>query len=302
MGAIPKAIARAVLQVLRRPHHLLVFLLVNLVTAGVLILPLQHVLSESLDRSLYGDEMAQGVSWRAFDTILRTHPSLGSPDGLEEPEGLASLTGLPFQALAAGVVMFWLHALLHCGYLSTLGSGMGGRRRGLLGGTGRFAVPGTGLTVVAAAGYGAVIWLGYDLGGRLLEPLLDSLDREWLALGLLWGRLGLVLLGLLLVKLWFDLAKTSLVRRDTWNVLAATLDGAREILRRGLPYAVAYLLVGVASVLVIALWWWLPGRWAAYSTLGLVLLFLLQQVFLAARIGIRLVHLGTTRNLFVQDR
>lgn len=301
MGAIPKAIARAVAQVLRRPHHVLVFLLANLVTAGILILPLQHVLSESLDRSLYGDEMAQGVSWRAFDTILRTHPTLGSPDGLEMPESLSGLTGLPYQALAAGVVMFWLQALLHCGYLSTLGSGLGGRRRGLLGGTGRFAVPGTGLTALAAAGYGAVLWVGFRWGDRLLEPVVSSLDREWLALGVWWGRLGLVLLGLLLVKLWFDLAKTSLVNRDTWNVLTAAFDGVRELIRRGLRYVVAYLLVGVASVVVIALWWWLPGQWAAYSTLGLVLLFLFQQTFLAMRIGIRLVHLGTTRNLMVRS-
>ncbi len=300
MVAIPTAIARATAQVLKRPHHLLVFLLVNLVTAGVLILPLQHVLSDELDPSLYGNEMARGVSWRAFDTILRTHPTLGSPDGLEMPD-LSRLTGLPAQALAAGVVMFWLHALLHCGYLSTLGSGVAGRRS-LLGGTGRFAVPGTALTALAAAGYGVVLWLGYGLGSRLLEPVLDSLDREWVALGIEWGRLALVLLGLLLVKLWFDLTKTSLVRRDTWNVLTATFDGSRELLGRPFTYVAAYALVGLASLILIPLWWWLPGRWAAYSTLGLVILFLLQQAFLAVRIAVRLVHLGTTRNLFVRER
>jgi hypothetical protein len=293
--SVPAAVGRAFGQVLERPQHLLAFLLLNFVVAVVLVAPVQEVLSERLDHSLYGDRMATGVSWRALDTILRGRPDLLGRDGLGLPN---EPTGVFGQTLLAGALLFWLHTVLHCGYLATLGPRAAGSRGSLFQGAARHAFGGSLLALLAAALYGLVLALVLGLGGKGVEGLVASTDRESVALGLGWLLVAVALAGLVVVKVWSDLAKSSLVRRDTKNFLLAALDGGRLLLRGGGRYVVAYLAIGVVSLVVIALWWSIPGQLSPASTTGLLALALFQQLFVAARIGLRLAHLGATWNLY----
>ena len=311
---IPSALVRAAGQVLARPRQLAVFWLLNLVVAAVSTVPLAAVLSHHLDRNLHGEVLVRGPSWSWLDTVDRRHPEvLGGLSGVEAlfgPEGvgldeLSRLSGVPLAVVAAGLVVFWLNGLLHLGWLSTLAGGRGGARGGLLSSTARFALPGTALSLGALAAYVAVYALVYVGGGRAMEPLSRAPENEWIALGLLWLRLAVTLLALLGVKLAFDLAKAWLVQRDRGNVLRAALAGTAELWRDGVRYAAAYLLVGAFATLVVALWWWLPDLGAVTGGLprsrpGLLLVFLLHQVFLVARIALRLWHLGVTWNLYVR--
>jgi hypothetical protein len=287
---------------------------VNLVVAAVLTVPLAAVLSRHLDHNLYGEAMVRGPSWSWFDTVDRRHPeilgNLSAVEALFGPEGvgleeLSGLAGVPLAVVAAGLVVLWLDSLLHLGWLSTLAGGRGGARGGLLSSAARFALPGTVLTAGAVGAYVAVYALVYVGGGELLEPLSRAPETEWVALGLLWCRLALTLLALLGVKLAFDLGKCWLVQRDRGDPLRAALAGVAELWRGGVRYAVAYLAVGAIAALVIALWWWLPDLGAITgglprSWLGLTAVFVLHQLFLVARIALRLWHLGTTWNLYVR--
>lgn len=311
---IPSALVRAAGQVLARPRQLVAFWLVNLVTAAVLTVPLAAVASHHLDWNLHGDALARGPSWSWLDTVDRRHPEvlgdLSAVEALFGPEGvgveeLGRLSGVPLAVLAAGLVVFWLNGLLHLGWLSTLAGGRGSARGGLLSSAARFALPGTALSLAALVAYVAVYALVYVGGGRAMEPLSRAPENEWVALGLLWLRLAVTLLALLGVKLAFDLAKAWLVQRDRADVLRAALGGVRELWHDGVRYAVAYLLVGAVAALVVALWWWLPDLGAITGGLpqswpGLVAVFLLHQVFLVARIALRLWHLGVTWTLYVR--
>lgn len=312
--ALARTLPRAAGQVLARPRQLLAFWLLNLVIAAVLTVPLAGVLSETLDTNLYGEEMAEGPSWRWFDTVDRTRPEvlgdLSAVEALFGAEGLGleelgKLSGVPLALLAAGLVVFWLNTLLHLGWLSTLAGGRGDARGGLLACAGRFAIPGSLLALGSLAAYAGVYALVFRGGGRLLEPLSAGTENEWVALALLWTRLALTLLALLGVKLTSDLAKSWMVQRDSRNLLRAVPAALGVLGRHGLRYVLGYLLVGAVALGAVALWWSLPDLGAVtgglpQTWLGLLLVFLLHQVFLVLRIALRLWHLGVTWGLYVR--
>jgi hypothetical protein len=285
--------------------------------------PIAAVLSAELDHNLYGESMARGASWRWFDTVDRKHPvllgDLAAWHGLLGEEGvkardLAKLSGVPLAIALGGLGLYWLNALLHTGYLAALAARgraepgaaplAPGTAGAMLAGAARFAVPATVVAVLAAAGYAAayaVLYLGL---GRLLEDVGPASRREWVSLGLTWTRLALTLGGLLAVKLWSDLAKAALAERGAARPLAA-LPGALAaaagaLLRRGPAYAIAYLALGLGTPLLAALFW-LVTRPLEPATLWplLVALALAHQLFLGARIALRLAHLAATRRLLI---
>lgn len=312
---------------LARPGAVAALLVLNLLAAAVLTAPLASVLASDLDRNLYGDAMADGASWRWFDTADRRHPALlgdlsavdalfdDQQDGVGAAE-LKRLSGVPLAVALAGLALYWLNALLHTGWLAALSAqaegpslapGLGsplapGSGAAMLAGAARFALPATVVAALAAAGYAAAYALCYSALGRLLADVGTASQREWVSLGLTWLRLALTLASFLGVKLWSDLAKAALAGRGAARPLAA-LPGALaaaagELLRRGPRYAVVYLAIGLGTPLLAALWWLLAlplGPATAWP--ALVAGVLAQQLFLGARITLRLAHLAATRRL-----
>jgi hypothetical protein len=322
------AIAGGLRDVVARPGAVLALLAANLLIAIALAAPLAALLASDLDHNLYGDAMAEGASWRWFDTVDRRHPAvlgdLSAWNALFGEEGvrlddLAKLSGVPLAVALAGLAVYWLNALLHAGWLAALGSGAAGPAgagpvgpapaRGAaaatFAGAARFALPATLIALLAAAFYAGAYALLYVGLGALLDGAGEASQREWVSLGLMWMRLALVLVAFLGIKLWSDLAKAALVERaaSRGNGLAALpgalLAAAAQLLRRGPVYATAYLAIGLGTPLLAALWWvvTLPLEPATLWPL-LVVLVLAQQLFLAFRIALRLAHLAATRRLF----
>lgn len=329
-GHRPSAIAAAaggLRDALGRPGAVLALLALNLVAALALAAPVAGVLSAELDRNLYGETMAGGASWRWFDTVDREHPvllgDLAAWNALFSEEGLtlgdlAKLSGLPLALAVAGLGLYWLNALLHTGWLAALsrqdqrfddgGSPLApGTAGSMLAGAARYAVPATVIALAAAAGYAGAYALAYVGLGRLLDGVGEAAQREWVSLGLTWLRLVLTLGALVAVKLWSDLAKALLVERGAGRPLAA-LPGALvaalgELLRRAPAYVTAYLALALGTALLAALWRLLSVLLEP-ATLWplLVVLVLAQQLFLGARICLRLAHLAATRRLLVAGR
>jgi hypothetical protein len=305
----PAAAAKsAALDVLVRPHLVAALLAVNLVAAWVLAAPLRGVLAGELDENLYGDVMAEGSSWRWFDTVDRKHgESLGNLDAwtaLLSDEGagwkdLRRLSGPPLAVVLAGLALFAAGSFLQCGFLAQL---YPDRRRSFLAASAHFAPPALALAFFAALSYAAAYWLFYRQTGKWLGNLRAGAPSEWAALAMTWGRLALTAAAVLLVKVVFDLSRVVLVDRGNWNWPWAFLVACRELARRGGRYAGLYLLLGAFTPLLAALWWIGPGRLAPQGWAGIAFLFLLQQVFLGTRIALRLAHLAAARALYLDAR
>lgn len=299
----------AVVQTAARPHLILALLTVNLLTAWMLVAPLRGLLGAELDSNLYGETMRTGVSWRWFDTVTREHPeavggysaftALVSDEGVRWKD-LRDLSGTAAGVALAGLFLFWLNGVLHCAFLDSLQQGR--TAAGFGAAAARFAPPLSALAGFALLSYALVYALLYVETGRWLADLRADVDSEWLAMGMTWARLALTLVALLAIKVFYDLAKVVLVERGTWNWPWAALLALKEFLHRGGRYLVLYLLLGLGTPLLAAAWWLTGGRLVASGWLLLVLLFVLQQLFLAARISLRLAHLAATRTLFRQHQ
>ncbi len=327
--SILAAVAGGLRDVAARPGAVLALLAGNLLLAIALAAPLAALLASDLDHNLYGDAMAEGSSWRWFDTADRRHPALlgdlSAWNALFGDEGvrlddLAKLSGVPLAIVLAGLAVYWLNALLHTGWLAALGHGAAdpagagpagigpaasrGTAAATFAGAARFALPATLIALVAAAFYAGAYALLYLGLGALLDGAGEASQREWVSLGLTWMRLALVLAAFLGIKLWSDLAKAALVERAGGRgtglaaLPGALLAAAAQLLRRGPVYATAYLAIGLGTPLLAALWWvvTLPLEPATLWPL-LVVLVLAQQLFLALRIALRLAHLAATRRL-----
>lgn len=308
MSRRPSLIAAAragAAQTAARLHLLAFFLVLNLLAGWVLAAPVRGLLSAELDANLYGEVMRTGASWRWFHTVGRQHPeavgdftaftAVVSDEGVRWKD-LRQLSGTAAAVALAGLFLFWLNGVLHCAFLDSLREGRSPEGFGAA--AVRFAPPLSALAFFALLTYALVYALFYVQTGKWLEDAREAVDSEWLAMGMTWARLALTLAGLLMVKVLYDLAKVVLVERGGWNWPWAFLLALKEVLRRGGRYLLLYLLIGVGTPLLAGLWWLTGGRLTASGWVLLVLLFLLHQLFLAARIGLRLTHLAAARALY----
>jgi hypothetical protein len=320
---LPAILWRALSGPVALPGVVLLFLLLNLVSALVVAVPARSLLSVELDHNLYGERMEAGASWRWFDTVERRHPQAvgdGSPwTALFSDEGvrwsdLAAVSGPPAAVLLAGVLLFLLHGPLHVGYLAA-------RRRGAHGPRAVVAdalthlLPGLALALLAAAAYAAVYAAVYVAPARPLARFAELMQGEVWHLAQVWLRLGLTLLLLLVVKVFVDLAKLGVVEPGgAWGRLEGAaarprgwrggrLPGAlalagRELWRRGWAYGGVDLLLALALLVLGALWWVASAPLVPETWLGIAILFVLHQVVLALRIVLRLAHLDAARGIF----
>ncbi|HEX2163742.1 MAG TPA: hypothetical protein VHM02_07320 [Thermoanaerobaculia bacterium] len=306
---LPAVVLAALGRPLAEPQVVLLFLLVNLAAALVLAAPMAGLLSAELDRNLYGEEMATGASWRWFDTVDREHPhafgdlgawtALLSEDGVR-PRDVARLSGPAAGVALAGLLLYLVHAVLHTGWLAAgRWRSSEGSAAGLLHRAGLFALPALGLAAFAAVGYVAVYGAAYVATGPPLARLARAAQSESLHMLFLWLRLGATALLLLAVKLWFDLAKAALVESGNWRLGAAAARAARELARRGWAYAAAWLALAAGTLAVSLLWLLVADPLVPRTWIGLAVVFVLHQMFLAIRVWLRLAQLGATQRLLL---
>ncbi|MFN7961524.1 MAG: hypothetical protein U0002_09650 [Thermoanaerobaculia bacterium] len=292
-----------------RAHVVGGLLLVNLLVAWVLAAPLKGVLADNLDLNLYSDTMATGASWRWFDTVDRLNPAafgnLDAWQGLLSPEGvkasaLGKLSGTALAVVLAGLFLFWANAVFHCGFLATLQPAE--RRLGFGASCAHLALPASALSFFALLSYLGVYALCYVQTGKWLEPWRGELPSEGVAIALTWARLAVTGLGLLVVKTLFDLGKIALATRGNWNWPWAFFVAASELARRSPGYLLLSLGMGALVLPLSALWWATGGLLHPQGSIGLLILFVLHQLFVAARIFLRLAHLGAAHSYFQQSR
>ena len=307
---LPGVLWRALVRAVSQPGAIALFLGLNLAVAAVLAMPYRGLLHAELDDNLYGEAMETGASWRWYDTVERRDPrALGGVSALPAfftTEGvrwkdLRALSGPPAAIALAAAILFFLHAILHVGWLA-VGRWKGGRGGGvaaLLHRAAVFAPPAAALALVAAASYAAVYALAFVATGPPLDALAEIFQSERLHLGLLGLRLALTALLAALVKVAFDLAKVALAETGSWKWWSALARAARELARRGWAYLLLYALLALGTLAIAALWWVVSAPLVPQSLLGIAILFLLHQVVVALRIALRLAGLSAVQGTWL---
>jgi hypothetical protein len=305
---LPALLGAALARPFAEPGVVALLLAVNLAAGLVLAMPLAGLLAAELDHNLYGDEMATGASWRWFDTVRREHPravgdlsawtALFSEEGVRRRD-LDRLAGPPAAIAVAALALFFLHSVLHTGWLATA-RWKGSRgvpallHRGAL-----FALPSLVLALVAALLYAGVYAGVYVATGPPLARLARFAQSESLHMVLVWARLGLTGLLVVAVKLWLDLARVALVETGSEAVGRAARRAAGELARRGWAYLALTALVAAGTLLLGGLWLLVADPLTPRTWLGVAILFVLHQLFVAARVVLRLAHLGAVQGLML---
>ena len=77
---------------------------------------------------------------------------------------------------------------------------------------------------------------------------------------------------------------------------------AWELVRRGWLYAVAWIALAAGTPVLALLWMLIADPLIPRSWIGLVIVFVLHQLFMALRIWLRLAQLGASQGLLLATR
>ncbi|MEK7405662.1 MAG: hypothetical protein AAB225_11190, partial [Acidobacteriota bacterium] len=114
-----------------------------------------------------------------------------------------------------------------------------------------------------------------------------------------WGRVALVLLLFLFVNMVFDYARIRLVAEDSRKSLRAALGSFRFAWRNLGPASGTYAAVLLLAAALFATYWLLCGLLPRHHLVWLLLVLLVQQAYLIARLGVRLLFFASQTGLYL---
>jgi hypothetical protein len=287
-------------------------LAVNLLTAAVLAVPLAGEIegslahSEASGRMLYGFDYSWWSHWndtrsgylqgfspaifgngfvfRNLDLVLRGYVPLGL--FATRPPDEAPLVD-PV-TLGLGALYLVLQVFLAGGVLSVLRSAQGAWTvRGLVHGSGFYFGRFLRITLIGLA----AVWLVFALNApvlRWVEHRAREAVSESSAMAWLLGRHALLLAALLAVHLLSSYARVITVIEERASAVMAMFSSLAFCLRHPLAVAAQAVLVGLAGLLLVALWTALDSVWETTGYKTQLVTLLLAEALMLARIGLRL--------------
>jgi hypothetical protein len=279
--------------------------------AGVLMV---HTLDHAIGPSLVHENLRQGFDLDWYGEIedsngglLETfRPSAVVATGplLDNLEGwITGRLWTEYPALLGMISLFLLAwVLLQGGVLARLHDPLSPRGlRGLLEAGADLFFRLLRLAILSAPLYFLVYKLGRWLLGRIAEATRE-VTRETTVLLYALAALALVAFLLLLVRAVFDYARIAVVVENRHRALGAVLRGLGFVLSR--PGKV-FALVAVGGILALAamgLYALLAPSVGTSTVAGLILGILIQQLYLMARIAVRVTILGSELELYKTHR
>lgn len=273
--------------------------IINLLFSLIASVPMYHSLKNSFGDSVVGEKMAQGFDylwWQEYRDQSQglektfTPSIIGKGALLNNLQGLVSFRffRLPPSLMILGLLYILLHAFLAGGILSTfMKESPQFRLKDFLKGAGahffRFFL----LMLISMVFF--LITARFLRGG--LNSILSHIRQNAFSevtpfyLGLLFH--ALILFFLLLIHMIFDYARIHVVIEESRNVIRSTLRAFGFVFTHlGSTLGLYYLLIlisGAVSVIYIVVKGWIPqSAWP-----GVIFVFLIQQIFMFALIGIR---------------
>jgi len=193
--------------------------------------------------------------------------------------------------VAVGVIFALLWAFLLGGILQRFArpEGFEGQvfSQVFFGNCGRFFFRFVRLAFFSGLVYLAIYALGRAYFHALQDWTRDVTSERTVLVWVLVGAAGVVAL-LMLVRLLFDLTKVMVMLEDRHGVLLTLGSAVQVFAGRPLPFVVLYAAVALLWLLALVLYALVAPTAGPAGWLGVILAFLLGQVLLAVRIGLRL--------------
>ncbi len=281
---------------LSKPYLALALWLIQLMLAAAVILPISNALHALLDHSPAADTMVANPDYGWWETVRRVHPDLLgnfpelatrllSSEGIRWSE-LSGLRGVGATAVSLALLAIVLNAFGLGGMLGALKEphsslvtfGREGMRR----------MPAFLVFTFAAFGaaFAAYEWI-YVRSGEALRDRVRELHTEQAALAVTALRLAALLLALAIIKLLADTVRTVWVVRPDLPPVSRFFFGIGGALARPLQLLGILGLYAAVTAGLYAIWLVLDPSAGGEASFALVPLILAQQVFVFARLLIK---------------
>ena len=130
-----------------------------------------------------------------------------------------------------------------------------------------------------------------------LSALFSRMTRNWTmekyVLFLSWGRLLLVAFFFILINMIFDYAKVRIVVEEGRSAIAAGFRSIKFVFKNFRKTLAVYLLCFLLGVIVIAIYNPLESVLPQYTRKWVIAVFILQQLFILARVYVRLTFFSS---------
>lgn len=276
-----------------------ILLLVNLLFCLTMAIPMYRSLRDSLGSSQVTERMAAGFDylwWEEYRDQAEGIESTFTPALIGKGAILTNLEGLiqtrflhlPLPLLYFGVLYLLLHAFLSGGILSVFLQDRPRFRAGsFLEGSARFFPRFLGIMLIS--------WIFFFFGTGLLSGCLRSIvDRAAAGAAseitpfLLNLLVSVVILFLLLfLQMLFDYARIQIVLKDGRNILRSILHSFGFVFRNLGSTLGLYYLLYLLNILISLLYLTLVEHIPDTSILGILAVFLIQQLFIFGVIWMR---------------
>jgi hypothetical protein len=297
-------------------------LLVNLGTAAVLAVPLAGEIegalaqSESARRMLYGfdyswwsawhdartgyegafgpDILGAGFVYKNVDLLLRGY----LPMGLFAPRAADQDSLVDPVTLGLGTLYLLVQVFLAGGVLSVLRAAQGAwTTRGLLHGSGFYFGRFVRITLLALVVVALLFVLNAPLT-RFAERQAGEAVSERAAMAWLLGRHALLLALLVATHLVSSYARVITVVEERRSAVMAFFSSLAFCLRHPASVAAQAAVVGLAGLLLLALWTAIDSVWGTTGFKTQIVTLLLAEALMLGRIGLRLALQGSQIALY----
>lgn len=304
-----RSITEGVRRAVRAPKLIAGLWLVSVAAALPAALVMRGILAESIGGSLFHATLAKGFDsdWYA-EFAAETKGGLAATfgpsvigigavyDNLEAWWSGRLFTAFPVGLVALGVAYALLWTFLTGGVLDRLAGRRPGGLAGFLAACGRTF----GRYLLLALAAGILYVLIYLLGRRLyawIEESTRDVTTEWTVLVRVLAAAALVVALMHLVRMVFDYAKIA-VYSDGVSAWRGLRRGVGFVASRPGRTAAVYAGLALAALLVVAVYAGVAPGAGASTALTVAAAFLVSQLYLVARLAVRLSLLGAQLHLF----
>ena len=154
--------------------------------------------------------------------------------------------------------------------------------------------------------YSLILWGIFIIFNMLLNPLGRLLTakgaNEQVAFYLFWVRLGIGLFLLYLIKMILDYARIKIVIEDSRHVFRSLFRTIKFVFQRlGKTLALYYLLL-ITGIILFGIYWVLKLIIPSYSLITIIIIFIVQQIFIASRGWIKIAFQAGQLKFYSPER
>lgn len=281
------------------PRMILLLLVINFVFSMILAVPMYNSLKNSFGNSLVSERMGEGFDylwWEEFRDSAEGLEKTFSPSIIGKGAVLNNLEGLvhfrffnlPPVLVFLGLLYIILHTFLAGGILSVFKDETPKfSMNGFFKGAGTFFPRFFLLTLISSGLFTAIAIFLSGGFNSILRNIRENAVSEVAPFYLSLGFSAIVLFFILFIQMIFDYGRIKIVVEESRNVIKSVLEAFAFVFRHPGFTLGLYYLIFLSHVVVTLIYILLIELVVQSTFLGVIVAFLLQQVFIFAIIWIR---------------